>query len=136
MYGQTHHFDLTLISPDRQPIIVPTHATPTPEGIEFRFTSKQNPHVSGSLTVRTDAGEVTEIEIGGPDIKDMLDVGHWALPHLRIEPGSLNTPAITGIDDEALDTLRGLIYSAIGYARGHAARIKAHLPPPADAIGR
>jgi len=139
MYGQTYTINLPLLSLEYRPVIIPAHITHTPCGIEFRFSLEENAYISGKLTVCTDAREVAEIEIGSPELEDMLEVGDWGFPHMRIGPGhadTLNTDPEQPVDDETLDLLRALIYSAIGYAQGHAARITARLPPTAPAIER
>lgn len=129
MYGRPSCFALPILSTTYADAHVPTCATPTPEGLVFTFEENRL-GITGKLTVVTDGTDITAVEIGGPDLDDQLEVGDWGFPHLRIERASTATIAGDGIDEETLDTLRSLIYSAIGYAQGHAAPIIARLTPP------
>ena len=120
MYGRTIRFDLPLISPTYDPISLPAEITSTPYGLVFRFSAKDNAYVSGILTVRTDAGEVTEIEIGTPEIEDQLEIGDWDFSHLRISPGSTDTIADLDLDAETRDTFQSLLLTVMACAQGHA----------------
>jgi hypothetical protein len=135
MYGQTIRFDLPLISPIYEPISLPAEITFTPNGLEFRFNRSDNPYgVCGILTVRTDAGEVTEIEIGTAEIEDQLEIGDWGFAHMRIGPGSTDTIADIDLDAQTLDTFQSLVLTVMAYAQGHAWPIKARLTPPTTAL--
>ena len=135
MYGRTIHFDLPLISPHYAPISLPAEITSTPNGLVFRFRAEDNPYgVCGILTVRTDAGEVTEIEIGTDEIEDQLEVGDWGFTRMRIGVGSTDTIADIDLDAETLDTFQCLLATVVAYAQGHAWPIKARLTPPTTAL--
>jgi hypothetical protein len=131
MYGQTTYFDLPVFSLKYDPILVPAAITPTVDGLVFRFDAKDNAYgICGTLTVRTDAGEVTEIEIGTPDINDMIEIGDWGFGYMRIGVGSTDTIADQDIDEQTLDLFQSLLASTMAYAQGHAARITGRLAPP------
>jgi hypothetical protein len=134
MYGQTIRFDLPLISPSYDPISLPAEVTSTPYGLVFRFSAEDNACISGILTVRTDAGEVTEIEIGAPDFDEQIEIGDWGFGHLRIGPGHADTIADLDIDEQTLDLFQCLLASAMAYAQGHTARITGRLAPPTTQI--
>lgn len=133
MYGVSRCLALPILSTDYTNTSIPTRATPTAAGLAFTFEDNHL-GVTGTLTILTDATEVTAVEIGGPDPADQLEVGDWAFAHTRIDHTNTATLADEGLDAETLDTLRSLIYSAIGYTLGHAAPITARLTPaPAPA---
>jgi hypothetical protein len=80
MYGQTTSFGLPVFSLKCQPILVPAEITPIPEGVVFRFDAKDDGYnVCGTLTVRTDAGAVTEIEFGTREIDEQIEIGDWGI---------------------------------------------------------
>jgi hypothetical protein len=135
MYGQTTYFDLPLISLKYEPVRVPAEITPTVDGLVFRFRATDNDYnIFGTLTVRTDAGAVTEIEIGTPDIDEQIEICDWGFGHLRIGPGHADTIADLDIDEQTLDLFQCLLASAMAYAQGHAARIAGRLAPPTTQI--
>lgn len=132
MYGQTIDLDLTLYSTEYAPLTLPAHVTETPDGIEFRFSFEENEWISGRLLVRTDAGTVAEIELGGKATRDLLEVGDWGFA-MRIGPGRTEQ-LDPDVDAQTRDTLRSLIYTAMAYAQAHTARITARLDPARPAI--
>ena len=134
MYGQTIDLDLTLYSTTYAPVTIPAHVTETPDGIEFRFSFEENDWVSGSLLVRTDAGEIVEVRLGSdqPGDGDLLEVGDWGFRE-RIAADS-SDPLPEDVDEQTRDTLRSLIYTAMAYAQAHTARITARLEPARPVI--
>lgn len=134
MYGQTIDLDLTLYSTAYPPVTIPAHVTETPGGIEFRFYFEENDWVSGSLLVRTDAGEIVEVRLGSdhPGDGDLLEVGDWGF-RKRIAADSTD-PLPEDVDEQTRDTLRSLIYTAMAYAQAHTARITARLDPARPVI--
>ena len=135
MYGQTIRFDLPVFSLKYDPILVPAEITPTPDGLVFRFAAEDNCYgICGTLTVRTDAGAVAEIEIGTPDIDEQIEVGDWGFGHMRIGPGSTDTIADLDVDAATLDLFQSLLMSVMAYAQGHAWPIKGRLAPPTARI--
>jgi hypothetical protein len=135
MYGQTNYFDLPVFSLKYPPILVPAEITSTPDGLVFRFSAEDTLYnITGILTVRTDAGKVTEIEIGTPDIDEQIEIGDWGFGHLRIGPGSADTIADLDIDEGTLDLFQALLLSVMAYAQGHSSKISARLTPPTQLI--
>lgn len=135
MYGEPIRFDLPLISPTYEPISLPAEITSTPNCLVFRFSAEDNPYgVCGILTVRTDAGEVTEIEIGTPEVEEQLEIGDWGFAHMKIGVGSTDTIADIDLDAQTRDTFQSLLLTVMAYAQGHAWPIKARLTPPTTAL--